>query len=252
MSSILNVRLKHGYQAIPDVKKAAVNPKFRGLPIINGSTCPEDCNQCETGCPARAIQSRPLKLDMGKCIFCGDCEKFCPHGCIKFTPFHKLSTTLRESLVVQEGIDEKQFHKSAIQMRDEIHSLFGRSLKLRQVSAAGCNGCEMELNACGNVNFDMGRFGIEFVASPRHADGIVITGPVSENMAAALLDTYNAVPDPKIVIAAGACAISGGIFADSPALNRDFFNSFPVDLFIPGCPVHSLTVINGIRDFCGR
>lgn len=252
MASILNVRLKHGYQAIPDIKRAVINPQFRGLPILNGDKCSQDCNLCETLCPARAIHVRPLKLDLGKCIFCGDCEKFCPNGCITFTPFHKLSTTLRDSLVIQDGMDEEQFHNSAIQIRDEIRSIFGRSLKLRQVCAAGCNGCEMELNACSNVNFDMGRFGIEFVASPRHADGIVITGPISENMASALLDTYNAVPDPKIVIAAGACAISGGIFADSPALRRDFFNSCPIDLFIPGCPVHPLTVINGILDFCGR
>jgi Ni,Fe-hydrogenase III small subunit len=124
--------------------------------------------------------------------------------------------------------------------------MFGRSLKLRQVSAAGCNGCELELNASGNVNFDMGRFGIEFVASPRHADGIVITGPVSKNMGKALQDTYNSISDPKIVIAFGACAISGGQFAEAPELDRSFFDTIKVDLYIPGSPPHPLTFINAV------
>ena len=130
--------------------------------------------------------------------------------------------------------------------------MFGRSLKLRSVSAGGCNACEGELGASSNVNFDMGRYGIDMVASPRHADGIVITGPVTENMAAALEDTYSAIPSPKIVIAMGSCAISGGMFDGSPAVKRDFFERVKVDLFIPGCPPHPLTVVNGILGLVGR
>jgi Ni,Fe-hydrogenase III small subunit len=110
----------------------------------------------------------------------------------------------------------------------------------------------MELNAAGNVNFDMGRYGIEFVASPRHADGIVLTGPITENMAAALQICYDAIPDPKIVILAGTDAISGGIFVGSPALNRSFLEKYPVDLYVPGNPVHPLTFINGVLDLIGR
>ncbi|HPN64944.1 MAG TPA: NADH:ubiquinone oxidoreductase, partial [Candidatus Goldiibacteriota bacterium] len=125
-------------------------------------------------------------------------------------------------------------------------------LKLRQVSAGGCNGCEMELNACSNVNFDMGRFGIDFVASPRHADGIVITGPVTKNMAPALEDTYKSIPLPKIIIAAGTCAISGGVFKDSDALDRSFFEKHKIDLYVPGCPVHPLTFVNGVLKLIGR
>jgi Ni,Fe-hydrogenase III small subunit len=126
--------------------------------------------------------------------------------------------------------------------------VFGRSLKLRQVSAAGDNSCEWELNAANNVQFDMGRFGIEFVASPRHADGIVITGPISENMAEPLQICYDAVPDPKIVVLVGTDAISGGITGDSSAINRSFLSMYPIDLYIPGNPAHPLTIINGFLD----
>ena len=121
-----------------------------------------------------------------------------------------------------------------------------------QVSAGGDNSCEQELNACSNVNFDMGRFGIEFVASPRHADGLVITGPINQNMAAALQITYDAIPEPKIIILAGVDAISGGIFAGSPALNRSFLEKYKPDLYIPGNPVHPLSFINGVLSLLGK
>ena len=146
-------------------------------------------------------------------------------------------------------ITAEEYEKIAIQSRKEIHQIFSRSLKLRQVSAGGCNGCEMELNACSNVNFDMGRFGIDFVASPRHADGLVITGPITSNMAYALEDCYKSTPNPKILILCGACAISGGIFQNSEAINREFLEKYPIDLYIPGCPVHPLTFINGVLSF---
>ena len=110
----------------------------------------------------------------------------------------------------------------------------------------------MELNACSNANFDMGRYGIEFVASPRHADGIVVTGPVTKNMAKALEDTFFACPAPRILIVVGACAISGGIYQDSEELDRTFFDRHTPDLYIPGCPAHPLTIINGILEFLGR
>jgi len=251
MLKFLKIRKVQGCQYIPDIRKASINQKFRGFPILDSSLC-SNCGKCRELCPADAVSCSPLSIDMGKCVFCGDCAKACPAGAIKFSNFHKLSSSSRKKLIVKPEVLPEDYCKTAVEARREICRIFGRSLKLRNVSAAGCNGCELELNACGNVNFDMERFGIEVVASPRHADGIIITGPVSENMAFALEETYKAVPDPKIVIAMGACAISGGVFAKSEALSREFFSRHDVDLYIPGCPAHPLTVINGILDFIGR
>ena len=178
--------------------------------------------------------------------FCGECGFRCSRK-ISFTSDYKLSANVRERLVVKEG-DEEGISVEPAKVRKVVRSLFGRSLKLRQVSAGGDNSCELELNACNNVQFDMSRFGIDFVASPRHADGVVITGPITANMAGPLEICYNAVPDPKIVILVGTDAISGGIFADSPALDRDFLTKYPVDLYVPGNPAHPLTFINGVLD----
>jgi Ni,Fe-hydrogenase III small subunit len=164
-----------------------------------------------------------------------------------FTKDYKLSTNERECLIIHEG-EDAPVEVNPETVRKEIRGVFGRSLKLRQVSAAGDNSCEWELNAANNVQFDMGRFGIEFVASPRHADGIVITGPISDNMAGPLQICYDAVPDPKIIVLVGTDAISGGIFAGSPALNRSFLDKYHIDLYIPGNPAHPLTIINGLLD----
>ena len=183
---------------------------------------------------------------MGKCTFCTECSKC--NG-IKFSNYYKLASTDRNKLIITKEVLPEEYNKTAFEVRKEIKKVFGKSLKLRQVSAGGCNGCEMELNACSNVNFDMGRYGIDFVASPRHADGIVITGPISENMANALEDCYKSTPNPKIVILCGACAISGGVFQESDKINREFLNKYPIDLYIPGCPTHPLTFINAILDF---
>ena len=244
MFDTLKSRIYQGNQFIKDIKKAQMREQFRGFPILK-----EGFNCDESVCPTGALKCNPLSIDMGKCTFCGACERAC--NAIKLTNGYKLSATEREKLIVTSQTTYDDYVKSAIDVKKEIVKMFGHSLKLRQVSAAGCNGCEMELNACSNVNFDMGRFGIDFVASPRHADGIVITGPISKNMAYALEDCYNSVPNPKIVILCGACAISGGIFQNSKELNREFLKKYPIDLYIPGCPVHPLTFINGILGFIG-
>jgi len=249
MFDLIKLRKRHGYQAIPDIKNAKLMNTHRGFPVIDKSKCVDGCAACIDICPTKAISKEPLSIDLGKCIFCGECERICSNGAIQFNNELKLACSERKNLIVVANTSFEDYSAKAIEVRKEIHKLFGRSLKLRQVSAAGCNGCEMELNACGNVNFDMGRFGIDFVASPRHADGIVITGPVSKNMAPALMDTYKSINEPKLVIAVGACAISGGVFAESDEINRTFFDEIKVDLFIPGCSPHPLTFIHGIMDF---
>lgn len=245
MLDIIKILYHQGKQTIPDVTAVTAPPPFRGLPQIGAKPCPDGCAQCAESCPTAAIHLNPLRLDLGYCVFCGECEMVCPENKIKFTTDYKTASNSRESLVIAEGQGgEMAFAASSV--RQEISDYFGGSLKLRQVSAGGCNACEMELNACGNINFDMGRFGIEFVASPRHADGVVITGPITRNMSRALEICYEATPAPKIVVLVGACAISGGIFQDGPANQRSFLEQYPIDLYVPGCPPHPLTFINGI------
>ncbi len=248
MFDTLKSRIYQGQQFIKDIPNAPMRSQFRGFPILDSTKC-EKPEQYANVCPTGALNFEPLSIDMGKCTFCGACKNLCKDGAIEFSNYYKLASTSREKLVITEGMTPEEYEKTAIEVKKEITSVFSRSLKLRQVSAAGCNGCEMELNACSNANFDMGRFGIDFVASPRHADGIVITGPISDNMAYALENCYNSVPNPKIVILCGACAISGGVFQDSTELNREFLEKYPIDLYIPGCPIHPLTFINAILGY---
>jgi Ni,Fe-hydrogenase III small subunit/Fe-S-cluster-containing hydrogenase component 2 len=251
MWATLKTRLKQTNQCIKNPLKAEIPAPFRGLPLLDSEHC-RHCDRCVKVCAAGAIQSLPLTIDMGKCVFCGDCAAACPNNIIKFSNFHKLAATERDKLNITGNIIPKDFPRSAISVKKEIKSIFGKSLKLRSVSAGGCNGCEMELNACFNINFDLARYGIEIAASPRHADGIVITGPISGNMAGAVEKTLSAIPEPVIIIAMGTCAISGGIFKDSDSVNRSFFEKHRVDLFIPGCPVHPLNFIAGILSFLGN
>lgn len=241
MFDTLKSRIYQGKQYIKDIRNATIKEKFRGFPVIVEGECNSEI------CPTGALNTNPLSIDMGKCTFCGACERVCKN--ITFSNGYKLTSSNRDRLIINSQTTYEDFQKIAIDAKKEIIKTFGHSLKLRQVSAGGCNGCEMELNACSNVNFDMGRFGIDFVASPRHADGIVITGPITENMAYALENCYHAVPSPKIIILCGACAISGGVFKDSKNLNREFLSKYPIDLYIPGCPVHPLTFINGVLTY---
>jgi Ni,Fe-hydrogenase III small subunit len=134
----------------------------------------------------------------------------------------------------------------------KLRRLFGRSLRLRVVSAGGCGGCEADTNVLGTIGWDLGRFGIQFVASPRHADGLLITGCVSKNMELALKKAWDAVPEPKIVIAVGACAIAGGPFVGHPQILNGAASIVPIDLFIPGCPPHPLTILDGLLRLLGR
>ena len=239
----------HGKQYIKNLRTQPVSGLFRGRPIISGNISDEDIKEVAAICPVDAIDKKSGSIDMGRCVFCKECSFMLPER-IKFTNDYRIATNNREALIIHPG-DDNPVRLDEAKIRGEIRKLFKGALKLREVSAGGDNSCEMELAAIGNVNFDFGRFGIEFVASPRHADGIVITGPVTENMAEPLEITYNATPSPKIIILAGTDAISGGIFEGSPALNRKFIKENHIDLYVPGNPVHPLTFINGVMDLLG-
>lgn len=243
------ILVSHGRQYIKNLRTQSVSALFRGRPIISGNISDEDINGVAAICPVNAIDKKSGSIDMGRCAFCKECSFMQPER-IRFTNDYRIAANSREALIIHPG-DDNPVRLDEAKIRREVRKLFKGALKLREVSAGGDNSCEMELAATGNVNFDFGRFGIEFVASPRHADGIVITGPVTENMEEALNICYNAIPTPKIIILAGTDAISGGIFEESPALNRKFINENHIDLYVPGNPIHPLTFINGVMDLLG-
>jgi Ni,Fe-hydrogenase III small subunit len=244
----LKILWHQGKQYIPDVRNAKIPGIFKGRPMITSAKVDE--LRLAGLCPTHAIGTSPVSIDLGRCTFCGECAVQFPEK-ISYTKDYKLSSNKREALIIKEGIDQPITLDPDL-IRAEIRRYFGKSLKLRQVSAGGDNSCEWELNASNNVQFDISRFGIDFVASPRHADGIVITGPISANMAEPLQICYDAVPYPKLIILAGTDAISGGIFEGSPALDRSFLSKYKIDLYIPGNPVHPLTFINGVLSLTRR
>ena len=241
----LKVLRSHGWQYIPNLNDVTLTEEFRGRPVLTSTEDMSDAEAAAKLCPMKAITTAPFTLDLGRCLFCGECALRAPHN-IRFTNDYKIGSTSREALIVKEGDQAIDFHPELV--REQIPSLFQGALKLRQVSAGGDASVEMELNATGNVNFDFGRYGVEFVASPRHADGVVITGPISANMAEALDICYNSVPDPKILIVCGSEACSGGLFADSKAVKRDFLERYKVDLWLPGTPTHPMTFIDGVMN----
>jgi Ni,Fe-hydrogenase III small subunit/NAD-dependent dihydropyrimidine dehydrogenase PreA subunit len=249
MLKFLLARWQQGHRTsrFPD-EEPQLPDRFRGRPILDSSKCADGCRACIDACPTDALAfDGELKVDLGRCLFCNDCARACPEGAVTYSTDYRLSARMREELILRRS---EEVHVAALGAR--LRRLFGRSLKLRVVSAAGCNGCEADVNVLGTVVFDLGRFGIQYVASPRHADGLLITGAVSENMKLALKKTYDAVPPPKIVIAVGACAISGGPYSGHSEVHDGAASVVPVDLFVPGCPPHPFTILEGLLALLGR
>jgi Ni,Fe-hydrogenase III small subunit/Pyruvate/2-oxoacid:ferredoxin oxidoreductase delta subunit len=251
MIDVIRARLQQGHRtmAYPDGPPPPLPERFRGRPMLDASKCSEGCRDCAEACPTGAIDLRDgPRVDLGRCLFCTECASACPEGALVYGRDHRLAVRERAALVVGSG--EELALAQALQGR--LRRLFGRSLKLRQVSAGGCNACELDVNVLNTVGWDLSRFGIQFVASPRHADGLLVTGALSENMRLALQKTYDAVPAPKLVIAVGACAISGGPYLGHPEVRGGVEGSLPVDLYIAGCPPHPLTILDGLLRLVGR
>ncbi len=251
MIHILLSRWRQGHRTLRYPKEVPVLPeRFRGLPRVDTALCPPDCHLCAEACPTEAIElgeTRPA-IDLGRCLFCDGCVEACPKGALAFTRDHRLTVRERDDLLLTPD----QELKLAAKLEAEMMRVFKRSLKLRVVSAGGCNGCEVDVNVLGTLAWDLGRFGIQVVAAPRHADAIVVCGPVTANMELGLRKTYEATPDPKLVIAVGACAISGGPFYRQEEQLGGAGSCLPVDLFIPGCPPHPLTILDGLLRLLGR
>ncbi|MGE4264450.1 MAG: 4Fe-4S binding protein [Desulfovibrio sp.] len=241
-------RLRQGHRTLPYPERLPELPdRYPGRPEIDPAAC-DACGACVAACPTGAVDlSGGLSLDLGRCLFCTDCANACPRGAIRFTGDYRLATSSREALVLRG-----QPYELARPLPPERLRLFERSLKLRQVSAGGCNACELDINVLGTLVFDLGRFGIQFVASPRHADGVVATGPVTRNMRLGLAKTWDAVPEPRVGVAVGACAISGGPYAGHAEANDGCAPLFPVDVYVPGCAPHPWSILDGFLRLLGR
>jgi Ni,Fe-hydrogenase III small subunit/formate hydrogenlyase subunit 6/NADH:ubiquinone oxidoreductase subunit I len=249
----------------------------------NARGCPEidyaqwkDARPAAEVCPTQAIVcqdtygERTAVLDLAKCVFCGLCAEVDP--AIRMTSHCELATHKRADLkqtaqyrLTRDGAHQQCLAKPETpslqrasldelgeRLREQIRKMLGRSLHIREVDAGSCNGCEVEINGLNSPVYDIERFGIHFVASPRHADMLLVTGPVARNMELALRKTYDAAPGPRLVVAVGACGCSGGIFGQNYASLGSVDRVLPVDVYIPGCPPNPHALLHGILLAVGR
>lgn len=272
MLSILTRSLRTGILTEQD--PFAAPPPF-GFPVIDFARCTA-CDKCTTACPTGAIQvstagpdRKLLRMSHAACIQCRECLTACPEQAISRSHDHEVAAYTRDQLArtasfeldgegcaTFRGVESQpgpSLEESAARLRERIQGRLGRSLHVRQVDAGSCNGCELEIAATANPVFDLERFGIHFVASPRHADLLLVTGPVTRNMEIALRRTYEATPEPRIVVAVGACGCSGGLFGENTCSSVGAVDKVvPVDVYIPGCPPRPQAILNGLLVAMGR
>lgn len=242
----IKIFFTHRRQTIPDLTKVQLPDTFRGVPYLNSDGMSgSERMAVATMCPAQAINATDFSLNMGKCLFCGECQNMFPKNFI-FSSNWRMWAFNREDLIVHD----KQ--KWIAPLCNNPHLEYRNTLRMRHVSAGSDMGCELELGASSNVNFDMSRYGMEFTASPRHAEALVFSGPITVNMSMSIQRAYDAIPDPKLLIAVGTDAISGGLFANSKYIDRTFLKTHVPDLYVAGSPCHPLTFISAVAALTGR
>jgi Ni,Fe-hydrogenase III small subunit/Pyruvate/2-oxoacid:ferredoxin oxidoreductase delta subunit len=267
MSSILGKSLKTGILTEKDPFGA---PASFGFPVIDFARCTA-CEACARSCPTGAIRTealakdrKSLSLSYAACIQCRECVSECPEEAVAVSTRVEVAAHTREQLarkatfaidpatsrgtfLKEEIVPGESLAESATRLSERIRGRLGRSLHVRQVDAGSCNGCELEIAATTNPLYDLERFGIHFVASPRHADVLLVTGPVTRNMEIALRRTYEATPEPRMVVAVGACGCSGGIFGEGTYASVGGVDRVvPVDVYVPGCPPRPQAILNGL------
>ena len=282
MLDIFFERFRQKYRTVPfPAALPTLMPRFRGRPFIDAARCEgiknSSCTLCRDVCPVGAIspQSGAPALDMGVCTFCGACARACPVEALVFTTDWRLASTSREALVIRpleyvpggnspvmQSLPERPDRRFLLptlplEATGAAGGTFNKSFRLRQVTAAGCGACEADLNVLSTIVFDLARFGMDFVASPRHADGMALTGPVPRNIREGMVKCHNAMAEPKAVLAIGACAISGGLFRTDAGYSTGQHSEgaaphLRAALYIPGCPPHPYTSLDGMLRFIGR
>ena len=253
-----------------------VSSRARGKPDIDWAQW-KDARPAAAVCPTGAIHFRDeasirtATLDLGKCIFCGLCADADPairmtnecelavraRAALEFTTKYQLNADGTHARMLAApgkagSVTRESIESLGKEMRERIHRVLGRSLHIREVDAGSCNGCEIEIVGLNSPIYDIERFGIHFVASPRHADMLLVTGPVTRNMELALRKTYEATPEPRVVVAVGACGCSGGLFGVNYATRGAVDAVIPVDVYIPGCPPNPHALLHGILTAIGR
>src|SRR6266851_1936397 len=278
MFKILQKTIKTGIVTVNyPAEQAKISDHFRGRPNFDFEKW-KDARPAVEVCPTGAISladkgdSRKVTVDYGLCVFCGLCAEASSDQAVRITQEFELATADRRNLVLtaEYTLNADRTHRAVRKVnrqlvnsrtdveslgekaRERIHKLLRRSLAIREVDAGSCNGCELEIVALNNPIHDIERFGIQFVASPRHADMLLVTGPVTRNMELALLKTHQAMAHPKVVVAVGACGISGGIFGQNYASLGSVDKVLPVDVYIPGCPPRPQALLHGILLAVGR